>query len=131
MNRINTIVIVLLAVVAGALFSFGRRDKDVEKISTSGVGTGGKIVLPEEIVVRGNIRSVGTALFSELVITDAEDRDWFIKDDEDKQKLSDRKSLLVTVRGTPSSIEMTLANGVKIGDRRILQNITVIDEQDE
>jgi hypothetical protein len=130
MKNRNLIVIVLLSVMSSMLFSFGQKDKDVENSASIGVAEekSGKLVPPETIVVSGDIRLVGTALFSELVITDAEGHDWFIRDDEDKQKLSERKNLKVTVRGTPSYVETTLANGVSLGDRRFLQNITVIDE---
>ena len=130
MKNRNFIVIVLMSVVSCALFSFGRKDKDMENSVPIGAAEekSGEIVSPETIVVSGDIRLVGTALFSELVITDAEGHDWFIRDDEDKQKLSERKNLKVTVRGTPSYVETTLANGVSLGDRRFLQNITVIDE---
>jgi hypothetical protein len=74
--------------------------------------------------VTGTVRLVGTALFSELVITGPE-MEWHITPDEEK-KLYDLQRRTVTVEGVETVTEMQFANGLSAGKRRELKNIKII-----
>jgi hypothetical protein len=105
------VLLLLLALACLPLFSFGSSDKP----------DNGKV-----ITVTGRVRLVGTAAFSSLVISDKENNDWYLEND-DRQKLNRMEQRQVTVKGKAEYQDMILANGKKVGVRRFLRNITIID----
>jgi hypothetical protein len=78
----------------------------------------------ETITVAGRVRLVGTALFSSVVVTDEEDQDWYVEN-EDREKLARFEQRQVTVTGEVEYQDIILANGEKVGVRRFLRNIKV------
>jgi hypothetical protein len=62
-----------------------------------------------------------------LVITGEAD-EWYT-DPKDQDKLMALQQRIVTVEGKLDSQEMTLANGVYLGRRLVLRDITVISSQ--
>jgi hypothetical protein len=100
----------LLLLAAGTLAALGQKDPGFPK---------GKIT------VSGRVRLVGTALFPGMVITDDQDRDWYIEG-EDREKLAGMEQRQVKVRGAAEYREVVLANGEQAGIRRFLKNIVVL-----
>jgi hypothetical protein len=78
----------------------------------------------ETITVTGRVRLVGTVLFSNVVVTDEDDQDWYVED-EDREKLSRFEQQQVTITGETEYQDIILANGEKVGVRRYLRNIKV------
>jgi hypothetical protein len=81
----------------------------------------------EEIILRGRVRLVGTAPVSRLVITDGEDRDWYLEGP-DRELLAPLEQEIVTVRGRPEYRDIILANGKKAGVERLLRDLTLSGE---
>ena len=79
---------------------------------------------PEAIVITGRVRLVGTALFSDLVVTD-EEYDWYLEN-EDRQKLANMEQRRVTVQGRPEYEELFFASGRSAGTKRYLRDIKLI-----
>jgi hypothetical protein len=79
---------------------------------------------PGEIILRGRIRLVGSALFSSLVLTDEEGQDWYLEG-ADRELLAPRDQQEVSLRGTPEYQDLILANGQKAGVRRFLRNVSL------
>ena len=78
----------------------------------------------DEIIVTGQVRLLGSSLFPNLVITDTEEHDWYIED-EDMEKLFDLDQQLVKVRGRPEYIKIT-AYGEEMGVKRYLRDIRIL-----
>jgi len=72
----------------------------------------------------GVVRLTGSALFTELVISGAE-QSWYIAK-EDAGKLHDLQQRIVTVEAEETVREMFFANGMSAGIRRELRNIKVM-----
>jgi hypothetical protein len=82
----------------------------------------------EEVTVRGRIRLVGNVPFTELVISDEEGNDWFIEGPA-QDSLMSRQHETLTLRGEADYQDILLANGRRIGTRRILRNLTVYNTE--
>jgi hypothetical protein len=104
------LIIFLIISAAGGLMALGQSDPDYPK---------GKIT------VSGRVRLVGTAIFSQLVITDDQDRDWYIEG-EDREKISRMEQRTVKIKGTAEYQDIILANGENAGVRRFLRKITIV-----
>ncbi|GMO47258.1 MAG: hypothetical protein Ta2B_29270 [Termitinemataceae bacterium] len=79
------------------------------------------------VTVSGTIRIVGSSPFAELVLTDADDKDWYFFDDEGTSlKVYQKKQ--ITVTGTPVYEEIILPNGKKNGIKRYLKNVKIADK---
>lgn len=78
------------------------------------------------VLLTGRVRRVGSALFQEIVITDAEGRDWYV-DKTEQAAIEAYEQQVVTVRGVVRLREMTLANGKKLEDRRELTDLQVLE----
>jgi hypothetical protein len=86
-------------------------------------------VPPGEIfTLRGRIRLVGNEPFTELVLSDEEGNDWFIEDPA-RNSLVHRQHEVLTLRGEAAYRDLLLASGRRMGVRKILRNITVVEEQ--
>lgn len=103
----------LLPARASGLFEGKAYKADWEKAATG-----------QRVELSGTVRLVGNEPFSEFVVTDSEGRDWFI-DAESAPLLRGLEHRPVRVTGTVERRAMTLANGKKLEDRRILQKLTV------
>ena len=77
------------------------------------------------ITITGRVRLVGTAMFNNLVITDNEDHDWYVEN-EDRELLGNMQQRQVTVQGEAEYKELLLANGQSAGIRRYLRNIKIV-----
>lgn len=78
---------------------------------------------PEIIVISGYVRSVNPN-FPTLVITDNENQDWYVIENEDREKLENMYE--VKVRGKPE-YEDIYHSGQRIGVKRYLRNIEILD----
>lgn len=79
----------------------------------------------EVLEVTGRVRLVGNVPFTELVITDVNEQDWYI-DMDSRSVLAAYEQRVVTVRGTLELLDMVLANGRHVGTRRVLCNVRLI-----
>ena len=86
-----------------------------------------KTAPPQDPVVQvsGVVRLVGSGLFPELVISGS-DREWYVAKEE-ADKLKDLQHRTVTVEGVETVIELKFANGMSAGTRRELRKIKIID----
>ena len=118
MNNTFRFILLPLFLCIAALLSAGGK-KEVKNAPEE------KNVPAQSIVqVTGRVRLVGNDPFPELVIT-AQDREWYI-DKEDVQKLKDLQQRTVTVEGTETVKTITYASGRSAGERRTLKNIRII-----
>jgi hypothetical protein len=76
-------------------------------------------------LVRGRVRLVGNHPFTELLITGEDGIDWYVERGEGKF-LEDYQQRIVTVRGKVRIQELILANGVSLGSRRVLRDISLV-----
>ena len=88
------------------LFAFGRK----EKSKTTEVVSG------QVVEIVGKVRLVGNMPFFDIVITDHNDEDWFIFDENDKKIFQNYDQQTVTVRAQTEFTEM----------RKYLKNITLL-----
>jgi hypothetical protein len=113
------LALLLIAFTSGEAGALGARD------TADGENRGGDT---QEVVVKGRVRLVGTDLFSNLVITDEKDRDWYIAE-QDRSLLSGYQQRTVTVKGRPDYRDIVLADGKKAGVRSYLLDIDIVDNQ--
>jgi hypothetical protein len=108
---------------AAPLFAMGKSSSDEESQSdkTQNQNQDGKVI---EVI--GVVRLVGNVPFTEIVITDADGNDWFITA-EDKEILMALQQQQVRVKGTAFYTDMILANNKKIGVRKTLKNIIILN----
>jgi hypothetical protein len=121
MNRLRKryVIIALLAgsaVCTALLFAFGGTKPDSKDGKTSG-----------EIVLTGRVRLVGSMPFPELMISEESGVDWYIRADE-SAKLKDFEQQNVTVSAHYDIHDVVLADGKKIGVRRVLSNISIVED---
>lgn len=107
-----TVFFMLMNISAGDLLAFGQQDPEYP---------GGTIT------VTGRVRLVGTALLPRMVISDAEDHDWYVEN-ADRELLASMEQRQVTVQGKAEYQDIILANGEKAGVRRFLRNIKILSE---
>jgi hypothetical protein len=82
--------------------------------------------LPPPLRVRGRVRLVGNMPFPQLVISD-EEYDWYVEG-ADEALLRGYEQRTVQVEGSVEYRDLILANGQKIGTRRLLRNIKIIGD---
>jgi hypothetical protein len=70
--------------------------------------------------VAGRLRLVGNAPFEELLVTDEAGLDWYIEPERESD-FQGFEQRTITVRGELEVVDMVLANGRRIGERRILR----------
>lgn len=78
------------------------------------------------MTVSGILRRVGAEPFSELIITDADDTDWYIAV-EDMELLDRLEHRRVVVTGTLRLRRMILADGRELSPRREMYGIEVLE----
>jgi hypothetical protein len=76
-------------------------------------------------VVRGRVRLVGNRPFAELLIAGEDGIDWYVERGEG-EFLEDYQHRIVTVRGKVRVQELILANGVSLGSRWVLRDISLV-----
>lgn len=111
MNKKTIFLTVILFLLCASLYAFGNKEKPAP---------------PNIVQVTGTVRLTGTALFSEIVITN-EEGSWYIAADE-AEKLHSLQHRTVTVEGEETVIELTFASGIPAGIRRKLSNVVIIQE---
>ena len=119
--------ICLFFIVSAAVFSCGSTEKS-EKNKNSKINSGiyNSAVSGQIVEITGKVRLVGSEPFSEMVITEAGKYDWYIENTEDRKLISSHQQEIVTIRGTVILKEMILADGKKLGSRKILSGISLI-----
>ena len=78
----------------------------------------------ERVRISGRVRLVGNMPFPQLVISD-EEHDWYLEQ-ADRTLLEGYEQRAVTVEGRQEYHDLILANGEKIGNRRLLRDITIV-----
>ena len=111
-NAFRIALLAFFLCLAAALPAGGRKDEK---------STGGQSAV---VRVSGRVRLVGSEPFPELVIT-GQNMEWYI-DKDDNQKLKDLQHRTVTIEGTETVQALTFANGRPAGERRALKNIRII-----
>ena len=138
MNRTCLSALLLLCFCLAGLHAWGSKEKNNNAgqsaaapgtvTAPSAVTIPSIVTVPNTVVqVSGIVRLVGSAPFSELVIT-GPDKEWFIERN-DERKLMDLQHRTVTVEGIQTVEELTFANGQSAGERRTLKDIRVISVQ--
>jgi hypothetical protein len=110
-NSRTIFLVALMFLCAASLFARGSKEKDTAPASRL-------------VQVTGVVRLVGSSPFYDLVVTGS-DSQWYISGDE-QYKLYDLQQRTVTIEGDETVIEMTFANGMSAGQRRLLKNIRII-----
>ncbi len=110
----------LLAALAFPLAASGLFDAKLKPADWDRAKTGARVELS------GIVRVVGNEPFTETVITDSDGHDWFV-DSSSAGLLKGMEHKPVTVTGTVERKPMILANGKKLGDRRVLRDLTVLN----
>jgi len=80
----------------------------------------------DPVLLTGRVRRVGSAFFQQIVITDAEGRDWYVEQT-GQAVVEAFEQQVVTVRGIVFRRKMVLANGKKLADRRELTDLQVLE----
>ncbi|MDR1176780.1 MAG: hypothetical protein LBK83_15055 [Treponema sp.] len=122
------LAVFLIAFLPGETGALGSGDTaDGRKGDTAGASGSGPASrkTASEVLVKGRVRLVGTDLFSNLVITDEKDRDWYVEE-KDRPLLSRYQQQVVTVKGRPDYRDFVLANGKKAGVRSYLLDISIV-----
>ncbi|MDR2419061.1 MAG: hypothetical protein LBD79_08400 [Treponema sp.] len=78
------------------------------------------------VEVTGRVRLVGNVPFAEFVITDANEQDWYI-DTDSHPVLATYEQRVITVRGVLELLDLVLANGRRVGMRRVLHNVRLVE----
>ena len=80
----------------------------------------------QTVQITGQVRLVGGAPLSNLVITN-ENREWYISREE-QQKLWQYQQQIITVKGTEYYQDVTFANGKPAGRQYFLKNIKIMKQ---
>ncbi|MDR1802957.1 MAG: hypothetical protein LBQ94_05065 [Treponema sp.] len=112
--------------IAAVLPALAKKEKKTDAEQDNVTLNTGIIAMEENLLVQvtGRVRLVGNEPFTELVIT-GENRDWYIEKDE-QDKLRDLQQRTVTVEGIESVTALYWANGLPAGNRYSLKDIRII-----
>ena len=114
------VVCCLLFCCAGMLFAQNSQREGAAPDKKIGTDMNGN-----HVYVQGRVRQVGNMPFTEIVITDDDENDWYISAKE-KNILENITSARITVEGTAYINEIYLADGRYVGLRRRLENIKLV-----
>jgi hypothetical protein len=106
-----------LLLCAGALFARGGSDRANADWATVKDG--------QKVFVSGTLRLVGSGIFNEYVITDARGNDWYVESSA-RESVRKYEQRTIAVEAVAKREGMTLADGKKLEDRRVLVNVRVI-----
>jgi hypothetical protein len=135
MYSFKSFLFVLLISAALPLHALGNNDQDRAAKKPTGAGSAesavplsdsGAAPEAEPITIRGTIRLLGNEPFPELVLTDAEGNDWYL-DGDAREKAKPYQHRELTLRGRLEYKEMTLANGMSMGIRRLLRDAVILE----
>jgi hypothetical protein len=79
----------------------------------------------QKVAVSGTLRLVGTGLFNDYVITDAQGHDWYV-DKAERAAVKGYEQRAIAVEAVVTRESMTLADGTKLEDKRALKKIKLI-----
>jgi hypothetical protein len=82
----------------------------------------------DRVMVSGRLHVVGNAMRPSWVITDGEGHDWYI-DDTGRDAVAGLDQQEVTVDAVVTRMAMTLADGRKLEDRRVLTKIKIVKNE--
>jgi hypothetical protein len=128
MKTLGMIVLTVFFLSLGSCLSYSQSsDKSTSNINVESgqasmlwdTATEGK-----EVTVSGKVRRLGSDPFSFLVITDNDEKDWYL-DEAGSLLLMPYEQMNVGVAGVVEMMEMILANGKSLGFRRILTQVTI------
>ena len=80
----------------------------------------------QTVVVGGTLRRVGTGTFNDLVVTDADGKDWYV-DRASAAALAGLEQRPVKVEGVVKLRKMKLANGKELPARRELSDVRIVE----
>lgn len=80
----------------------------------------------QRVVVGGTLRRVGTGTFNDLVVTDADGKDWYVERAA-AAELGAYEQKPVKVEGVVKLRKMKLANGKELPARRELSEVRVVE----
>jgi hypothetical protein len=125
------IIILCVMLFTAPLWSLGSQDRQPpqEAATASAVegATSAQAVPPADIIrVHGRVRLVGSMPLPSLVVSDADNNDWYLEH-ADRAAVSSYEQRVLTIEGTAEYRDMILANGENIGIRRFLRDITIIE----
>lgn len=118
-RRVVLIAAVLFASLAVSAFAFGQAERQESDWVTVADG--------ERVYVTGTLRLVGTGLFNDYVVTDAQGHDWYI-DKAERGAIKGNEQKAIAVEAVVTRESMTLADGKKLEDRRVLTKIKILDQ---
>jgi hypothetical protein len=118
---LRKVLVFMLFLSLGGLFGLGRsEDPPRGGPSPPAEGSDG------ELNLEGRVRLVGSSLFSRLVLTDGEGRDWYLEG-ADRKLLARFEQRRVRVRGRGEYRELILANGRGIGVELFLREVSLLE----
>lgn len=80
----------------------------------------------QKVVVEGTLRRVGSGTFNDLVVSDADGKDWYVERAA-AAELGAYEQKRVKVEGVLKLRKMKLANGKELPDRRELTEVRIIE----
>jgi hypothetical protein len=88
---------------------------------------GNKDHLPkrQDVEIAGRVRLVGNVPFLELIVSDAAGQEWYVAPEEE-DILSDYEQTTVKIRARYETKDIILADGKKVGEKRILHDIVLL-----
>jgi hypothetical protein len=113
-NKRNFVYLIILTVtvifISPPVSALGRRHGEAKR---------------QSIEITGRVRLIGSAPFPDLVLSDETGRDWYVRQEE-KDKLSKLEQQTVKIRAAFEVEDIILADGKKVGERRILYDIVLV-----
>lgn len=82
----------------------------------------------QKVSVFGTLRLVGTGFFNDFVITDAQGHDWYV-DKAERAAIKGFEQKTIAVDAVVMRMAMTLADGRKLEDRRVLTKIKIVKNE--
>jgi hypothetical protein len=122
----NLLFLALLISAALPLHALGGREPAPAEPAIPLSAPGTAATEAKHITVTGTIRLLGNEPFPELVLTDSDGNDWYL-DGDAKEKARPYQHRELTLRGRPEYKEMTLANGMSVGIRRLLRDAVILE----
>jgi hypothetical protein len=121
-------LLLFFVIAAAVVFAGGEKEASgtpAQNENRPGVKSGNPRRPLGALTLTGRVRLAGTARFPELVLSDGENRDWYIAHEE-IPKLSGYEQRIVTVRGSAFVQDLILANGEKTGLYYTLREIEIL-----
>ncbi|MDR3342038.1 MAG: hypothetical protein LBT14_04480, partial [Treponema sp.] len=120
----------IIIVLCGMLFttplwSLGNQDRQAPQETLAAPADPVQAAPPGELIrVHGRVRLVGSMPLPGLVISDADNHDWYLEQ-ADRALVAPYEQRILTVEGRAEYQDLILANGEKIGVRGFLRDIRI------